>query len=168
MGSSIAGRECARQWQRSQSSPWRRSLASLKPAERRRGTAPGRVARARDSGQAGVVTAAAARSLFRLLRDLSARRALPSTGTTLQSKRQAEVAQLVEQLIRNQQVVGSSPTFGSIKSNTYGPRSRALFFGVRTVSTKNLRDRCCSLCDGELVRPAIVPSSWTIWFELNR
>ena len=27
---------------------------------------------------------------------------------------QAEVAQLVEQLIRNQQVVGSSPTFGSI------------------------------------------------------
>ena len=26
---------------------------------------------------------------------------------------QAEVAQLVEQLIRNQQVVGSSPTFGS-------------------------------------------------------
>ena len=26
----------------------------------------------------------------------------------------AEVAQLVEQLIRNQQVVGSSPTFGSI------------------------------------------------------
>jgi len=29
-------------------------------------------------------------------------------------KGQAEVAQLVEQLIRNQQVVGSSPTFGSI------------------------------------------------------
>ena len=32
--------------------------------------------------------------------------------------RQAEVAQLVEQLIRNQQVTGSSPVFGSIKSNT--------------------------------------------------
>ena len=28
--------------------------------------------------------------------------------------KRAEVAQLVEQLIRNQQVVGSSPTFGSI------------------------------------------------------
>ena len=31
--------------------------------------------------------------------------------------RKAEVAQLVEQLIRNQQVVGSSPTFGSNKLN---------------------------------------------------
>jgi len=39
--------------------------------------------------------------------------ALPSTGATIQSEEQAEVAQLVEQLIRNQQVVGSSPTFGS-------------------------------------------------------
>jgi hypothetical protein len=29
-------------------------------------------------------------------------------------KGQAEVAQLVEQLIRNQQVVGSTPIFGSI------------------------------------------------------
>ncbi len=29
---------------------------------------------------------------------------------------QAEVAQLVEQLIRNQQVTGSSPVFGSIVS----------------------------------------------------
>jgi hypothetical protein len=29
---------------------------------------------------------------------------------------QAEVAQLVEQLIRNQQVVGSTPIFGSIPS----------------------------------------------------
>ena len=29
---------------------------------------------------------------------------------------QAEVAQLVEQLIRNQQVVGSTPIFGSISS----------------------------------------------------
>ena len=34
-------------------------------------------------------------------------------------KEHAEVAQLVEQLIRNQQVVGSSPTFGSIKSIIY-------------------------------------------------
>jgi hypothetical protein len=31
--------------------------------------------------------------------------------------RKAEVAQLVEQLIRNQQVVGSSPTFGSTLSS---------------------------------------------------
>jgi hypothetical protein len=38
---------------------------------------------------------------------------LPSPGATIQSEVQAEVAQLVEQLIRNQQVVGSSPTFGS-------------------------------------------------------
>ena len=41
-------------------------------------------------------------------------RALPNTSATIQSEQQAEVAQLVEQLIRNQQVVGSSPTFGSI------------------------------------------------------
>ena len=38
---------------------------------------------------------------------------LPSTAATIQSKEQAEVAQLVEQLIRNQQVIGSSPIFGS-------------------------------------------------------
>jgi hypothetical protein len=38
---------------------------------------------------------------------------LPSIAATIQSVEQAEVAQLVEQLIRNQQVVGSSPTFGS-------------------------------------------------------
>ena len=31
-------------------------------------------------------------------------------------KEQAEVAQLVEQLIRNQQVIGSSPIFGSIQT----------------------------------------------------
>ena len=30
-------------------------------------------------------------------------------------REQAEVAQLVEQLIRNQQVIGSSPIFGSIQ-----------------------------------------------------
>jgi hypothetical protein len=38
---------------------------------------------------------------------------LPEAGATVQSVKKAEVAQLVEQLIRNQQVVGSSPTFGS-------------------------------------------------------
>jgi hypothetical protein len=31
-------------------------------------------------------------------------------------RRRADVAQLVEQLIRNQQVIGSSPIVGSIKS----------------------------------------------------
>ena len=41
-------------------------------------------------------------------------RALRETGATIQSDEQAEVAQLVEQLIRNQQVAGSSPAFGSI------------------------------------------------------
>src|SRR5438309_6469203 len=35
---------------------------------------------------------------------------------------QAVVAQLVEQLIRNQQVTGSSPVNGSIKSTTYALR----------------------------------------------
>ena len=38
-------------------------------------------------------------------------------GQRYNLKRKAEVAQLVEQLIRNQQVVGSSPTFGSTKLN---------------------------------------------------
>ena len=36
---------------------------------------------------------------------------------------QAEVAQLVEQLIRNQQVVGSTPIFGSISSSRGGTDS---------------------------------------------
>jgi len=41
--------------------------------------------------------------------------ALPVTSATIQSKeQQADVAQLVEQLIRNQQVVSSSLTVGSI------------------------------------------------------
>ena len=40
---------------------------------------------------------------------------LPNLTATIQSEEQlAEVAQLVEQLIRNQQVVGSTPIFGSI------------------------------------------------------
>ena len=38
-------------------------------------------------------------------------------GNDTISRGKAEVAQLVEQLIRNQQVVGSSPTFGSTKFN---------------------------------------------------
>ena len=38
---------------------------------------------------------------------------LPSSGAKIQSKMQADVAQLVEQLIRNQQVVSSSLTVGS-------------------------------------------------------
>src|SRR5487761_29136 len=39
---------------------------------------------------------------------------LPDAHRTLQSREQADVAQLVEQLIRNQQVSGSSPLVGSI------------------------------------------------------
>ena len=38
---------------------------------------------------------------------------LPVSGSTIQSKERADVAQLVEQLIRNQQVVSSSLTVGS-------------------------------------------------------
>ena len=53
---------------------------------------------------------------------------LPSPGATIQSEVQAEVAQLVEQLIRNQQVVGSSPTFGSIESITYRPPAKVACF----------------------------------------
>ena len=45
----------------------------------------------------------------------AAPQALPNLTATIQSEEQlAEVAQLVEQLIRNQQVIGSSPIFGSI------------------------------------------------------
>jgi hypothetical protein len=44
------------------------------------------------------------------------RKTLPQAGATIQSERQAEVAQLVEQLIRNQQVVRSIRIFGSIDS----------------------------------------------------
>src|SRR5271157_580120 len=40
--------------------------------------------------------------------------ALRSAYVKVKSVEQAEVAQLVEQLIRNQQVIGSSPIFGSI------------------------------------------------------
>ena len=38
---------------------------------------------------------------------------LPKACATIQFESKAEVAQLVEQLIRNQQVIGSSPIFGS-------------------------------------------------------
>jgi hypothetical protein len=41
------------------------------------------------------------------------RSTLPSAGRKLQFEEQADVAQLVEQLIRNQQVVSSSLTVGS-------------------------------------------------------
>ena len=34
---------------------------------------------------------------------------------------EADVAQLVEQLIRNQQVIGSSPIVGSIKTHSFEP-----------------------------------------------
>jgi hypothetical protein len=47
---------------------------------------------------------------------------LPAASATIQSKEhQADVAQLVEQLIRNQQVSGSIPLVGSIHSNSYSP-----------------------------------------------
>ena len=41
-----------------------------------------------------------------------------------QSSAVADVAQLVEQLIRNQQVAGSNPAIGSIFSSTYSSRLR--------------------------------------------
>jgi hypothetical protein len=41
------------------------------------------------------------------------RSTLPSAGLKIQFEEQADVAQLVEQLIRNQQVVSSSLTVGS-------------------------------------------------------
>jgi hypothetical protein len=50
------------------------------------------------------------------------RSTLPSAGRKLQFEEQADVAQLVEQLIRNQQVVSSSLTVGSSLS----PRSHPL------------------------------------------
>jgi hypothetical protein len=47
----------------------------------------------------------------------------------------ADVAQLVEQLIRNQQVSGSTPLVGSTKSITYGAFCLRLKFHVNVVST---------------------------------
>jgi hypothetical protein len=41
-------------------------------------------------------------------------------GWHLPPRSRAEVAQLVEQLIRNQQVTGSSPVFGSLLNNGFG------------------------------------------------
>ena len=46
------------------------------------------------------------------------RAALPLGSTTLQSTRSADVAQLVEQPIRNRQVTGSSPVVGSRQGGT--------------------------------------------------
>jgi hypothetical protein len=43
-----------------------------------------------------------------------------------QNKRQADVAQLVEQLIRNQQVTGSSPVVGSSTYRVQGQQSPAV------------------------------------------
>ena len=52
-------------------------------------------------------------------------RALPAAWATIQSEEsKADVAQLVEQLIRNQQVVSSSLTVGSIDSMTYEEKFR--------------------------------------------
>ena len=60
------------------------------------------------------------------------RATLPNTGATIQSERYAEVAQLVEQLIRNQQVAGSSPAVGSTPKGPpplgFGPF--LLLFGI--------------------------------------
>jgi hypothetical protein len=44
--------------------------------------------------------------------------ALRCADIRIKSVEQAEVAQLVEQLIRNQQVVGSTPIFGSIPNSS--------------------------------------------------
>ena len=44
--------------------------------------------------------------------------------------RKAEVAQLVEQLIRNQQVIGSSPIFGSMDFDIKKPLHMERFFAV--------------------------------------
>ena len=43
---------------------------------------------------------------------------LPNSDATIQSEKHADVAQLVEQLIRNQQVIGSSPIVGSMPFRT--------------------------------------------------
>ncbi len=69
---------------------------------------------------------------------------LPS-GATIQSEMQADVAQLVEQLIRNQQVVSSSLTVGSILSIIYRNSIEAIHI-VSTILrghsvTKALRPR---------------------------
>ena len=45
-------------------------------------------------------------------------------------KRKAEVAQLVEQLIRNQQVIGSSPIFGSMDFDVEMPLRVERLFAV--------------------------------------
>jgi hypothetical protein len=42
-------------------------------------------------------------------------------------RERADVAQLVEQLIRNQQVIGSSPIVGSIKKTILSKRFLSLF-----------------------------------------
>src|ERR1039458_7630199 len=56
-------------------------------------------------------------------------------------KEHAEVAQLVEQLIRNQQVIGSSPIFGSIPLSSIPARSRRAFRS-RDSSQQRFRNWC--------------------------
>ena len=49
-----------------------------------------------------------------------------SLGCHLPLRSRAEVAQLVEQLIRNQQVTGSSPVFGSLLNRSFSPLCKSL------------------------------------------
>jgi hypothetical protein len=60
------------------------------------------------------------------------------------TKEFADVAQLVEQLIRNQQVNGSSPFVGSISSTTCGSVDRHLLY-ERTFPS-DTRIASCATC----------------------
>ena len=55
--------------------------------------------------------------------------------------RKAVVAQLVEQLIRNQQVTGSSPVNGSIQFNNF-PAFEPLFFAAATIDARSVDGLC--------------------------
>ncbi len=55
---------------------------------------------------------------MRLLRPAARTGRFPRFGTLVKIPTQADVAQLVEQPIRNRQVIGSSPIVGSILSIT--------------------------------------------------
>ena len=59
---------------------------------------------------------------------------LPKRSATVQSQEEAEVAQLVEQLIRNQQVIGSSPIFGSIRILLHLQEEQALAWFARKIA----------------------------------
>jgi hypothetical protein len=56
------------------------------------------------------------------LRKAAPAHALPNSYATIQSNKCADVAQLVEQLIRNQQVIGSSPIVGSTPQRAFFSR----------------------------------------------